>query len=104
MQFLQRSESFVLTKSFNFQKLKDDNKIKIEKNYNLFKGKRSFLAAHMFLENLEEKQNLLMYYLSTLLDYIDYNFIATSYRARSELNNNETLVCNVFQLLVHFLT
>ena len=45
MQFLQRSESFVLTKSFNFQKLKDDNKIKIEKNYNLFKGKRSFFGG-----------------------------------------------------------
>lgn len=30
-----------------------------------------------------------MYYLSTFLDYNDYNFNVTSYRAWSEVDNNE---------------
>lgn len=94
MRLPQRSESFALTESFNFQKPKEGNEIKIERNYDSFQGKESldFLAVHMFSELLEKKQKLLMYYLLTLLDYIVHNFIPTPYRARSEGNNNEKTI------------
>ena len=51
MRLPQRSESFALNESFNFQKPKDGNQMKIERNYNSFQGKESlgfFSGAHVF--------------------------------------------------------